>query len=371
MPDGPGEGQPAQVVRNDEGGTKRVWKLATRSQAPSGRAPRRPSPEERRGRSSGPHRRSRRASALRVRYGSRRSTDGRTHGPIRTGSRRRDGVVAPLGEQPRRRVGRSRTGPDAMGRCRPPGAPRGSPSPDGRTDGTSPWMIQDLGPGSEAGTRCTGDVPSTGLRPQVACRTAAHRPFPRGRTLPARRTVFYGNRFVGGRAGTGTRTTESPRHRGVAFGRQVGTRQCVGRMDGLGIWLREVNSPGWVRWRGDEPHGRAPGSDRSASTGPRAGRFRDSVPEGRFKAMRGADPTIYPVGATVGGNTPGSRHAKDEGGAVKPNERLSPTVRDSEGQDNFREGSRSADGIGARGHLGVLAVRPRPRSRRSNIAFSP
>ena len=169
----------------------------------------------------------------------------------------------------------------------------------------------------------------------------------------------------------GMRTTETPRHRGVALGRQVGTRQRVGRMDGLGIWLREVNSPGWVRWRGDEPHGRAPGSDRSASTGPRAGRYRDSVPEGRFKARRGAEPTIYPVGATAGGNTPRSRHAKDEGGAAKPNERLSPAVQDSEGQDNFREGSRCADGNGTGGHLGARSARPRNRSRRSIIAFSP
>jgi len=211
----------------------------------------------------------------------------------------------------------------------------------------------------------------SGSRPLVDCRAAARRPFPRGRALLARGSIFYGNRFVGGRAGMGTRTMETPRHRGVAFGRQVGTRRRVGHTDGLGIWLREVNSPGWVRWRGDEPHGRAPGSDRSASTGPRAGRFRDSVPEGRFKARRGAEPTIYPVGATAGGNTPWSRHAKDEGGAAKPNERLSPAVRNSEGQDNFREGSRCAEGNGAGAHLGALSLSPRTSGRRSNIAFSP
>jgi hypothetical protein len=77
MPDGSGEGQTVKVERNDEGGTKRVWKLATRSQDPSGRAPRPTSSEASREWSPGLHRRPQRASAHRVRPGDRRATDGR------------------------------------------------------------------------------------------------------------------------------------------------------------------------------------------------------------------------------------------------------------------------------------------------------
>lgn len=58
------------------------------------------------------------------------------HGPIRTGTRRRTGADAPLGERPRRDDGRPRSVAGAMGRCRPLGEPRGSPSSDGRIHGT-------------------------------------------------------------------------------------------------------------------------------------------------------------------------------------------------------------------------------------------
>jgi hypothetical protein len=111
MPDSPGEGQPVKVVRNGAGGTKRVWKLATRNQAPSGRAPRPSSSEERRGRSSGLRCRPHRASAHRGWPGSRRTADGWSP-MVRTRIETRwwNGVVAPFGEQPHRVARRSRGG---------------------------------------------------------------------------------------------------------------------------------------------------------------------------------------------------------------------------------------------------------------------
>jgi hypothetical protein len=104
------------------------------------------------------------------------------------------------------------------------------------------------------------------------------------------RTVFYGNRLVGCRAGTGTRSTGVVPTQGCrlrAAGRNTAARRPRGRPRDLapGSELSRV-----VRWRGDEPQGRAPVSDRSASTGLRSDRCRELVPVGRFKAMRGAMP---------------------------------------------------------------------------------
>jgi hypothetical protein len=347
-----------------------VWKLATRSQAPSGRAPRRTSSEERRGWSPAP---TVDRTELRLTATGRESAVGRWTKPT------------------------VRPGPGLEGETA-----RAPPSGSGH-DGSPEGPVLDWTRWDEAGHQGIGRKPIFGWtdarfahaivpgpRSRLEGRHPVHRRRPVNRVFIRRSPVVpphTGRSNVDGPSrlaelsstatdssvvgqGRGCGPRSQSRRRGVASGRQVGTRQRVGRMDGLGIWLREVNSPGWVRWRGDEPHGRTPGSDRSASTGPRAGRYRELVPEGRFKARRGATPIIYPVGVTVGGNTPGSRHAKDEGGAVKPNERLSPTVRYSVGQNNFREGSRRADGNGTGGHLGVLTARPRPLHRRPNIAFS-
>lgn len=186
MPDGPGEGQPVKVVRNGAGGTKRVWKLATRSQAPSGRAPRRPSPEERRGWPSGPHRRSRRASAHRARHGSRRSPGGwnpwsdpdRVTMPPRR-SRPPRGAAATGRWKDSSWTGRGGTQSAA-------GEPRGSPSSDGRTNGSRPpWdWISILSPMQAPGAPTA--LRQSGSRPLVDCRAAARRPFPRGRALLAR-----------------------------------------------------------------------------------------------------------------------------------------------------------------------------------------
>jgi len=103
MPDGPGEGQTVKVVRNGEGGTKRGWKLATRNQAPSGRAPHLDSSEQGRGRPSGLRCRTPWASVQCARRGSRRTIDGwspmvRPHGE----ARRWNGADATFGELPHR-----------------------------------------------------------------------------------------------------------------------------------------------------------------------------------------------------------------------------------------------------------------------------
>lgn len=191
-------------MRNGGGGTKRVWKLATRSQAPSGRAPRRSSSEERRVRFLSLHRRSQRASAFRGRPGGWRTTDGRS--PLvrpRTESRRRHGVDAPFGERPHRITGRTRNGPDAMGRSRPPGdREEGHLRMDGRTVRASTRLetsvpIRVQAPGVPATLRHSGD------RPQVACRAAARRPFPGERTLPDRmnRLLRQPTRRLSGRDG--------------------------------------------------------------------------------------------------------------------------------------------------------------------------
>jgi hypothetical protein len=165
----------------------------------------------------------------------------------RTGTRRRVDVVAPLGASSRKPARRPRNGLDAMGARRPPGnREEGHLRVDGHT--------------ARARTRVRTSVPA---RPQapgdrrnpvIRASTAGlpYAPLHAGRSRvdgPSRtpRTVFYGNRLVGCRAGTGTRSTERPRDNGVALGRQVGTRRCPGRTDGPGIWLREVNSPGWER----------------------------------------------------------------------------------------------------------------------------
>jgi hypothetical protein len=117
MPDGPGGEQPVKVVRNGVGGPKRVWKLATRNQTQSGRAPRSSSSEEGRGRSLGPRCRTQRASAHRGMRGSRRSTDGRSSTVRPRGETRRwQETDVPFGGRSRNAIGRPRHEPDAMSR---------------------------------------------------------------------------------------------------------------------------------------------------------------------------------------------------------------------------------------------------------------
>lgn len=87
------------------------------------------------------------------------------------------------------------------------------------------------------------------------------------RTFPDHRTVFYGNRLVGCRAGTGTRSTGVVPTQGVSPSGgwpDVAARRSHGRPRNLapGSELSRVE-----RCRGDEPQGRTPASDRSTSTG--------------------------------------------------------------------------------------------------------
>ena len=219
---------------------------------------------------SGPHRRSYRASAHRDRQGVGGRPMDETHGPPRTGSRRREGAVAPLGERPRRITGRARAGLDAMGRSRPPGDREEAHL---RMDGRS-VRARHRSRTSVPDRRQAPGAPATprqpGLHPQVACRAAAHRSFQRGRTLPARRTVFYGNRFVGGRAGTGMRTTESvptQRSRLRAAGRNTAARRPHGRTRDLapGSELSRVGALEGRRTSWEDAWERPVGVDRTAS----------------------------------------------------------------------------------------------------------
>jgi hypothetical protein len=155
-----------------------------------------------------------------------------THGPSRTGSRRRPGAAVPLGEQPQRVDERTREGPDAMGRCRSLGEPRGGPSSDGWPDGSRPPREQDLDPAPGAGTRCPRGAPSSGSSPagRLSCRRTPAVPAWKGPPGSQTRLLRQPIRRWSGRDGDadhGDASTQRSRLR--AAGRNTAARRPHGR----------------------------------------------------------------------------------------------------------------------------------------------
>jgi hypothetical protein len=265
MPDGPGEGQTVKVVRNGEGGTKRVWKLATRNQTPSGRAP---------------------PSALRSRGGRGLPAFVVERTGLRSGTSDAGAGGGPMDGHPwssleeRFDGGSEQTHPPGSARAASPKVSprtgrdgstqvaRGSrrrPSSDGRKRGSrrreagASVPVRARAPGEPPRPLHSGGRPPTSVvpsHPDRSQRTDVQDLRPSRQ--PTRRS-----------SGSGRGTPRAFPCWSAAFGWQVGVAWRVGRKDGSGIWFREVNSPGWVRWRGDEPQGRAPvmrpvGVDRNA-----------------------------------------------------------------------------------------------------------
>lgn len=305
MPESPGEGQTVKVVRNGAGGTKRVWNLATRNQAPSGRAPRPSSSERGRGRSSGLRRRGHRASARRSWRGSRRRNDGWS--PVvrpRGEARRRFGVDAPLGERPRRPARRSRQGSDAMGHRRPPGDRAGDlPRKGADAIHVGAWAgvstpVRARTPGEPARSVNQGDRPPSSDVPSHADRSVAEGP-------PDRTSDHHGNRLVGRRAVEGGTTGVVPRpgrHPRVA-GRPRAAPRPHGRTRDL-IPGSELSRVGALEGRRTSREGARAAIDRRRSDRARAGAG-TSVPEGRYKAKRGAMPTDTRSGRPSAGTRQG------------------------------------------------------------------
>lgn len=299
MPDGLGEEKTVKVVKNGEGGAKRAWKLATRNQAHSGRAPRLSSSEGSRGRSAPVSRAFR--IELRPDTGSAgaggRPTDDHPWSGLEAGS---DG---------------SRAG------MFPPGSDQ-APPPEGPGTNRTRWDIdgrhlvsaRHSGPRSRierdrtANRRCPACLDG---RTQVARRAAARWPSTRGRSPPG--SPNYPSRQPTRRlSGSGWRSDptgcplagESP-----SGGRSAGS-DAIGRMPARdlvpGSTFSEMGALKGRRTSWEDVRC----ATRSTSTGKTVGRCRKSVPEGGCKATRGAMPIDYPVGATIAGNTPRSSNCQ-------------------------------------------------------------
>jgi len=231
MPDGSGEVQPAKDARNVEGGPKRVWELATRNQAQSGRAPRSSPPGRDHGRSSRSLRRTRRTSVRSERNGGQAVVQSTAvHGPAPAWGT----MAAGQGRSPRGPTAlRRRKASHRTGRCGPrplASGPEGSPPSGEELDGLQPVRR----PGSRS--RKPREHTVTGLGPRSG---RPHEGPPTRRSRQAVRPRMAARRFTGPSSTTTdssavgqwtARRADRATGRGWATsGWQARRRRCTGR----------------------------------------------------------------------------------------------------------------------------------------------